>query len=59
MASQFKADPKPREAVHRDVPPVSDTFSPRFRRLQAAASSAVSAKKVDGKFKPGEGEQCD
>lgn len=45
VASQFKADPKPREAVHRDVPPVSDTFSPRFRRLQAAASSAVSAKK--------------
>lgn len=45
VASQFKADPKPREAVHRDVPPVSDTFSPCFRRLQAAASSAVSAKK--------------
>lgn len=45
VASQFKADPKPREAVHRDVTPVSDTFSPRFRRLQAAASSAVSAKK--------------
>lgn len=28
VATQFKADPKPREALHRDVPPVSDTFYP-------------------------------
>lgn len=41
VATQFKADPKPREAVHRDVPPVSDTFSPRFKRLQEAARTSA------------------
>lgn len=45
VATQFKADPKPREAVHRDVPPISDTFSPRFKRLQAAASGWSSSRK--------------
>ena len=38
VASQFKADPKPREAVHREEPPVADTFSPSFQRLRAVAS---------------------
>lgn len=38
VASQFKADPKPREALHREEPPVSDTFSPGFQRLRAVAS---------------------
>lgn len=38
VASQFKADPKPRVAVHREEPPVSDTFSPSFQRLRAVAS---------------------
>lgn len=45
VATQFKADPKSREAVHRDVPPISDTFSPRFKRLQAAASGLSSSRK--------------
>lgn len=45
VATQFKADPKPREAVHSDVPPVSDTFSPRFKRLQAAAAAVSAVKK--------------
>lgn len=39
VATQFKADPKPREAVHREAPPVKDTFSPSFRRLKAVAES--------------------
>lgn len=39
VATQFKADPKPREAVHREAPPVSDTFSPSFRRLKAVAAA--------------------
>lgn len=43
VATQFRADPKPREAVHRDEPPVSDTFSPRFKRIQAAAAASSSA----------------
>lgn len=38
VASQFRADPKPRVAVHREEPPVSDTFSPGFQRLRAVAS---------------------
>lgn len=38
VASQFKADPKPREASHREEPPVADTFSPGFQRLRAVAS---------------------
>lgn len=46
VATQFKADPKPREALHRDAPPVSDTFSPRFKRLQAAAAGLSAARKV-------------
>lgn len=45
VATQFKADPKPREALHRDVPPVSDTFSPRFKRLQAAAAGLSASRK--------------
>ncbi len=38
VASQFRADPKPREALHREEPPVADTFSPGFQRLRAVAS---------------------
>lgn len=38
VASQFRADPKPRVAVHREEPPVHDTFSPSFQRLRAVAS---------------------
>lgn len=45
VATQFKADPKPREALHRDEPPVSDTFSPRFKRLQAAAAGLSASRK--------------
>lgn len=45
VATQFKADAKPREALHRDVPPVSDTFSPRFKRLQAAAAGLSASRK--------------
>ncbi len=45
VATQFKADPKPREALHRDIPPVSDTFSPRFKRLQAAAAGLSASRK--------------
>lgn len=45
VATQFKADPKPREALHRDVTPVSDTFSPRFKRLQAAAAGLSASRK--------------
>ncbi len=44
VATQFKADPKPREAVHREDKPISDTFSPRFKRLQAAAASTSKTK---------------
>lgn len=45
VATQFKADAKPREALHRDVPPVSGTFSPRFKRLQAAAAGLSASRK--------------
>ena len=38
VASQFRADPKPREALHREEPPVADTFSPGFQRLRAVVS---------------------
>ncbi len=38
VASQFRADPKPRVAVHREEPPVHDTFSPSSQRLRAVAS---------------------
>lgn len=38
VASQFRADPKPREASHRDELPVADTFLPGFQRLRAVAS---------------------
>lgn len=40
VASQFKADRKPREAVHRAEKPVADTFSPGFKRLLDTASRA-------------------
>ena len=36
VASQFRADPKPREAVHREEPP-RDPFSPSFKRSLAAS----------------------
>lgn len=39
VASQFRADPKPREAAHREERPVSDTFSPGFQRLRSMASA--------------------
>lgn len=45
VATQFKADPKPREAVHREEKPISDTFSPRFKRMQAIAKGSYSAPK--------------
>ncbi len=44
VATQFKADPKPREAVHREEKPISGTFSPRFKRLQAAAAGSSKPK---------------
>lgn len=40
VASQFRADPKPREAYHHDAPPVNDTFSPAFQRLRSIASTS-------------------
>ena len=36
VASQFRADPKPREAVHREEPP-RDPFTPAFKRTLAAS----------------------
>ena len=36
VASQFRADPKPREAVHREEPS-RDPFSPSFKRTLAAS----------------------
>lgn len=50
VATQFKADPKPREAVHREDPPRNDTFSPSFRRLRsvAAAGSKRTSSPVPG-----------
>jgi len=45
VATQFKADPKPREAVHREEKPISDTFSPRFKRMRAIAKGSYSAPK--------------
>lgn len=39
VATQFKAEPKLREAVHREAPPVRDTFSPSFKRLKSVAAS--------------------
>ena len=36
VASQFRADPKPREAVHREEPP-RNPFSPSFKRTLAAS----------------------
>ena len=36
VASQFRADPKPREAAHREEPP-RDPFSPSFKRTLAAS----------------------
>ena len=51
VASQFRADPKPRVAAHHEEPPVSP-FSPRFKRLlnssapSASVSSASSAAAV-------------
>ncbi|MCD8202249.1 MAG: UvrD-helicase domain-containing protein [Prevotella sp.] len=44
VATQFKADFKPREVVHREEKPISDTFSPRFKRLQATAASNFKTK---------------
>ncbi len=44
VAVQFKADPKPREATHREEKPISDTFSPRFKRLQAAAGGSAKSR---------------
>ena len=38
VASQFRADPKPREAVHREDPP-RDPFSPSFKRTLAASGA--------------------
>ena len=36
MASQFRADPKPREVAHREEP-AQDPFSPAFKRTFAAS----------------------
>jgi len=38
VASQFRADPMPREAVHREDPP-RDPFSPSFKRTLAASGA--------------------
>ncbi|MCD8296264.1 MAG: UvrD-helicase domain-containing protein [Prevotella sp.] len=46
VAIQFKADQKPREAIHREEKPLSDTFSPQFKRLQAATYSSCRPKSV-------------
>lgn len=46
VATQFKADPKPREAFHREEKPISDTFSPRFKRLQAIAKGPYTPPKM-------------
>ena len=44
VASQFRADPKPRMTAHHEEPPVSP-FSPRFKRLlnTSAPSASVSS----------------
>ena len=39
VATQFKADPKPREAAHRDTTPMQDPFSPTFKRRLTEAST--------------------
>ena len=41
VASQFRADPQPREAVHRDDPPIADTFSPGFMHRRAVMSAGA------------------
>lgn len=38
VASQFRADPKPKAVQHHDVPPIADTFSPEFQRLRSMAA---------------------
>lgn len=38
VASQFMADRKPREVMHRMEKPVDDTFSPSFRKLLSVSS---------------------
>ena len=50
VASQFKAEPKRREAAHWDEPPVSDTFSPRLKRMIASrrANAGGSETPMDG-----------
>lgn len=44
VASQFRADRKPREAAHRVEKPVDDTFSPAFRRLVSASRPVAHPK---------------
>lgn len=39
VASQFRADLMPCEAIHREDKPITNTFSPRFEQLRAAAAS--------------------
>lgn len=43
VATQFRADPKPREVVHRDAPPINDTFSQSFQRLRSMVSAKRSS----------------
>ena len=39
VATQFKADPMPREVLHREQPAADDALSPRFKRLLQSARS--------------------
>jgi len=40
VATQFKADPMPREVLHHEDKTINDTFSPRFERLRAMSAAS-------------------
>lgn len=46
VASQFKADAKPREVVHRDDPPITNTLPPNFKRTNKIVSKYTSTQKL-------------
>lgn len=46
VASQFKADAKPREVVHRDDPPITNTLTPNFKRANKIVSKYTSTQKL-------------
>lgn len=48
VASQFKADPKPREAVHREDRPAAMPVPSGFRRMKAVAHGASAVKNDAG-----------